>query len=152
MIYIEAMNKPPHTSSPLDSGASEGAVGQKRRVIKARSLEPLDPERRYVQPEASRVGFAPVFFSWARDVARPGREHGRRVKVNRGSFEPDGLRAPTQHHRKKARFNQYFELGTGIKFQPVEISQEDRILRNRIFFFLTLAAVAGYCVYWLTSA
>lgn len=137
------------TSTPVHA---EAETLNKRRVIKARPLEPLATERRYVQPEASRVGFAPVFFSWARDVARPGREHGRKVKVHRGSFEPDGLRAPTQNHRKKVRFNQYFELGTGIKFQPVELSQEDRIRRNRILFFLMLAGVIGYCIYWLAAA
>lgn len=147
------MSKIPQSSRSYVSSVSiEAEPGTKRRVIKARPLEPLDPERRYVQPEASRVGFAPIFFSWARDVARPGREHGRKVKVGRSSFEPDGLKAPTQQHRRKAKFNQYFELGTGIKFPSVELSQEDRIRRNRILFFLTLAGVIAYCAYWLASA
>jgi hypothetical protein len=150
--YIMQMTQFPRPQSSPDSVHSEVDGLKRRRVIKARSLEPLDPERRYVQPEASRVGFVPGFFSWTWGVAKPGREHGRKVKVSRGSFEPDGLRAPTQHHRKKARFNQYFELGTGIRMPSVEISQEDRIRRNRIVFFVSLAAVIAYCAYWLLSS
>ncbi|MCC5844004.1 MAG: hypothetical protein JJU05_07120 [Verrucomicrobia bacterium] len=146
------MTQSHRTQSSPDSVHSEVDGLKRRRVIKARSLEPLDPGRRYVPPEASRVGFVPGFFSWSWGVAKPGREHGRKVKVGRGAFEPDGLRAPTQHHRKKARFNQYFELGTGINFPTVEISQEDRIRRNRIIFLVSLAAVIGYCAYWLLSA
>jgi hypothetical protein len=142
-----------HPSSPRSGSELTESEGlNRRRVIKARPLEPLDPARRYVQPEAARVGFAPQLFSWVFGAAKPGREHGRKVKVTRNAFEPDGLRAPTQQHRKQARFNQYFELGTGIKFPSVEISREDRIRRNRILFFLTLAGVVAYCVFWLLSA
>ncbi len=146
------MSVAPHHLTPSDPVPSDLDGLKRRRVIKARSLEPLDPDRRYVQPEASRVGMIPGLFSWSWGVAKPGREHGRKVKVSRGSFEPDGLRAPTPQLRKKARFNQYFELGTGIKFPAVEISHEDRIRRNRIVFFVSLFAVISYCVYWLFSA
>lgn len=146
------MSQPRYKPSNAISASSETDGLKRRRVVKARPLEPLDPERRYVQPEASRAGFAPSLFRWTWGVARQGREHGRKVKVSRGAFEPDGLRAPTQQHRKKARFNQYFELGTGIKFPSVEISQEDRIRRNRILFLLSLVGVAAYCAYWLLSA
>lgn len=144
----QASSSPPRAIS--ESSGIEGV--NKRRVIKSRPLEPLDPERRYVQPEASRAGFAPHLFTWVFGAAKPGREHGRKVKVTRGAFEPDGLRAPTQQHRKKARFNQYFELGTGIKFPSVELTREDRIRRNRIIFFVSLAAVLVYGAFWLRAA
>lgn len=140
------------TPFPPDVIPSDVDRLKRRRVIKARGLEPLDPDRRYVQPESSRVSVFPGVFSWTWRVARPGREHGRKVKVSRGAFEPDGLRAPTLNHRKKARFNQYFELGTGIKPPAAELSQEDRIRRNRIVFFIGLIGVGSYCAYWLLSS
>lgn len=153
-VYIGSMSHESNTPRLPDADISASRVAGQRRVIRARGLEPLAPERRYVQPEASRAGFAPLFFGWAREVAPQGKEHGRRVKVGKPALMPEGtgggLNAPAQR-RKQARFNQYFELGTGIRLPAAEGSQEDRIRRNRVLFLLTLAAVAGYCIYWMTA-
>jgi len=107
-------------------------------------MEPLAPERRYVPPDAARAGLATGLFSWVSRRAR--------VKVGRGCFTPDGLRAPTLRHRQQARFNEYFELRGAGKISFSDPSRELTIHRNRIIFLGILIAVVAYCFYWIASA
>lgn len=130
------------TSQPTPIRPAADA-GEGRRVIRSRPLEPLDPERRYVSPDQGHAGVLPGLFSWV------GRH--RRFKVTRGSFAPDGLRAPTHKHQQQARFQEYFELrGPG----KVKFSDPDRaylVLRNRVIFLVGLGATIVYALYWLLS-
>ena len=127
------------------SKASPDAVqvaAQKRRVIKSRPLEPLDPERRYVQPHTSRVALCTSVFSWMTP-------RWRKVDMRRRVAEPNGLNAPTPVSREKARFNQYFELGTGIRVRPGNVNWELNVHRNRVIFLLVLLGVILYCLHWV---
>lgn len=130
---------PQRPSSPESAEAVEVAA-LKRRVVKQPPLPPLDPERRYVQPKTSNVAVLGGFLF-----------RRRKFKVGKKAFGPDGLRAPTRKAREKFRFNEYFELGTGIKVSPDKAPWELNVFRNRIVFFIMLAVVIGYCLAWLAG-
>lgn len=115
-------------------------TGQKRRMVKQPPLPPLDPGRRYVQAKTSNASVLVGFFF-----------RHRKFKVGKGSFGPDGLSAPTRKAREKFKFNEYFELGTGIKVSPEKAPWELNVFRNRVVFFILIAVVLGYCLAWLAG-
>ncbi|MCC5847023.1 MAG: hypothetical protein JJU29_02935 [Verrucomicrobia bacterium] len=139
------MNTKPANTTMHTEPERSVVVAQKRRVIKSRSLEPLDPERRYVQPDTARVALCHGIFAWVRPL------HGRKVKVKNRGMESNGLSAPTVHSREKAKFNDYFELGTGIKIKPGNVNWELNVHRNRIIFLAATIAVVLYCIYWASG-
>lgn len=137
------MNPTPTSAKSRETSLDAVQVAaQKRRVVKARPMEPLDPERRYVQPHTSRVALCTSVFSWMTP-------RWRKVDMRRRVAEPNGLNAPTHHCRDKARFNEYFELGTGIRVRPGNVNWEMNVHRNRIIFLLVVLGVILYCLHWV---
>lgn len=136
------MKQSPPVSNASTPGLDPVQAG-KRRVIKARPLEPLPPERKYVEPAAARAGLSLGLFSWV---------HRRtRVKVDRGCLPPDGLRAPTHQAQQQARFQGYFELRGAGKLHFPDPSREFTIHRNRVIFLGLLLAAVVYGLYWIAS-
>jgi len=107
---------------------------------------PLSREQRYVQPDVAHVSVFTGLFSWAIGQNK----RGKKVKINRQSFGPDGLQAPTRDSRTKAKFNNYFALGTEKDLRPMDMGSSLNVHRNRLIFLVILSAVIIYSLIWIT--
>jgi len=106
--------------------------------------EPLDTERRYVQPHTSHVSVFTGFFSWALRVNRLGKYPGRPVKL-------ESRRGGPGISRSSGSFSSYFSLGTERDLRPRDSGQDLNIHRNRVVFLAVLAGVMIYTLVWLTN-
>lgn len=138
----------PKTEPPASSRSGE-AADRRRIVKKTPAPEPLARERRYVQPDSSHVSVFTGLFAWALRQNRGGGSAGRKVRMNRQSFGPDGLRAPTRHSRNQAKFANYFALGTEKDLKPLDSGHDINVHRNRTVFLVLLAVVVVYSLTWI---
>lgn len=111
---------------------------------------PLKREQRYVQPDVAHVSVFTGLFSWALGEGKRGKNSGRKIKLNRQSFGPDGLQAPTGAQRTQAKFNNYFALGTGKDLKPMHTGHQLNVHRNRLVFLLILSALIIYSLLWIS--
>lgn len=111
---------------------------------------PLKREQRYVQPDIAHVSVFTGLFGWALGQSKRTR-NANKVKFNHQSFGPNGLQAPTSESRTKAKFNNYFALGTEKDLRPTDRGAHLNIHRNRLIFLVVIAAVTIYSLVWITS-
>ncbi|WFB35016.1 hypothetical protein P3T73_12685 [Kiritimatiellota bacterium B12222] len=138
----------PTSSFQGPSTGRASSVGS-RRIVKTLPRDiPLKPEQRYVQPEVAHVSVFTGLFSWA--FSQKKGKQGGRVKLNRQSYAPDGIQAPTSASRTQAKFNNYFALGTEKDLRPKEKSSHLNVHRNRLLFLVFVAAVIIYSLVWIT--
>lgn len=107
---------------------------------------PLRREQRYVQPDVAHVSVFTGLFSWALGQNK----RGKKLKMNRQSFGPDGLQAPTRDSRNHAQFTNYFALGTEKDLRPMDSGSHLNVHRNRLVFLLIVSAVVIYSLVWIT--
>lgn len=140
-----------HDSSPR--GPTTVPSSEPRRIVKKiPPLEPLAEEKRYVRTCQAHVSVFTGFFAWALRQDRFGKRAERRVKLQRRSFGPDGVQAPTQRDRKRAVFTNYFALGTQKDLQPMELGDTPRVHRNRFLFLCCLIGIAVYTLVWISRS
>ena len=133
-----------HSDSESTSPAGDVDRRDGRIVKKMPAWEPLEAERRYVQPHTSHVSVFTGFFSWAIRANRLGRNARRPVKL-------DSNRSTRERVPEAGRFSSYFSLGTGRDLRPRDSGHELNIHRNRVLFLGLLTAVVMYTLVWMTS-
>ncbi|MEX2606889.1 MAG: hypothetical protein WD708_06045 [Kiritimatiellia bacterium] len=139
------------SDSTFSKTSAEPGVTPARRIVKTlKPLEPLAPEKRYVPIHSSHVSVFTGLFAWAIQQNRHGKRANRKITFNQQSFGPNGLQAPTPQSRTKARFNNYFALGTAKELRPVESGHHLNVHRNRLIFLTVLGAVVIYSLVWMT--
>lgn len=137
-----------HPSSQSDRSPGTAQAG--RRIVKTMPKDlPLKREQRYVQPDVAHVSVFTGLFSWAMGQNKRGRNGGNKVRLNRQSFGPDGLQAPTGAKRTQAQFNNYFALGTEKDLKPLDSGHQLNVHRNRLIFLVILAALIIYSLLWI---
>jgi len=136
---------------PSDSVQETGGEPRRRIVKKMPAMEPLEPERRYVQPHQAHVSVFTGFVGWAFSQRKGRKPSGRRLKMNRSSFGPDGLQAPTVQSRDRAKFTNYFAFGTEKDLRPRDAGGPLNVHRNRVVFLSVLAVVVVYSLFWVAG-
>jgi hypothetical protein len=126
---------------PPDGTASVERDAAGRIVKKLPVWEPLEQERRYVQPHVSHVSVFTGFFSWAVRANRLGKFARQPVKIQ--SFRRNGV------GRSRPSLASYFSLGTAQDLRPRDAGEELHIRRNRMLFLGLLAAVVVYSLVWM---
>jgi hypothetical protein len=140
------------TPPSQDNSLSDVTVSTPRRILKKMpEMEPLAPDRRYVQPDVSHVSVFTGLFSWALRSNRLGKNAGRRVRLDSQSFGTDGFRAPTGKARGQAKFTNYFALGTEKDLRPRDSGHELNVHRNRVLFLGVLMAMVIYSLVWIAG-
>ena len=139
-------SQPPSNQSDRSPGTAQAG----RRIVKTMPKDtPLKREQRYVQPDVAHVSVFTGLFSWALGQNKRGK-HGNKVKLNRQSFGPDGLQAPTGAKQTQAKFNNYFALGTEKDLKPMDKGHQLNVHRNRLVFLLILAGLIIYSLVWIS--
>lgn len=134
-----------------DKDSSTGLPAQeRRRILKTMPKDaPLTRERRYVQPDVAHVSVFTGLFGWAFGQSKRQRS-ANKVKLNSQSFGPNGIQAPTSASRTKAKFTNYFALGTEKDLRPTDRGAHLTVHRNRLIFLIVVAVVIVYSLIWMT--